>query len=145
MNSKIDISIKSARKFAKLRENECSVCGGNPDVVHHQDFDWTNNIYSNAMTLCKKCHQNVHSKMFPNKGWDNLNPYNNIGRIQSDEEKKIRSDSHRKNYPLKIEFIKFCKLQGLTIKQTAKIIGWSYEGLSRRLKKEGLRWSDIDE
>lgn len=133
----------SYRTFPELRENECQACGCAPDTVHHQDFDWTNQSFSNAMTLCKKCHQRVHSAMFPNSGWNNLDPYNNIGRKQSEEEKQKRIETHRNKHPLNINFIKFCKQQGLTIKQTAKIIGWTYEGLGRRLKKEGTVWSKL--
>jgi hypothetical protein len=132
------------RTFRQIREDKCEICGGAPNIVHHKDFDWTNNIYSNAMTLCKKCHQNVHSKMFPNPGWSNLDPYNNIGRKMSKEERENRSKTHRKRHPLDLDFIMFCKKQGLTIVQTAKIIGWSYEGLSRRLVKEKMKWSNIE-
>lgn len=143
VNTKPYFTHKSYLNY-RSKTDRCEICGDNGALVHHKDLDRSNNGFSNLMVLCRQCHQQFHAKIQPNIGWDNLNPYCNIGRKQSTEEKKIRSESHVKRHPLDFNYIKKCKSKGMTLTETAKSIGWSYKGLSKAIKKRtGVYWRNL--
>lgn len=53
------------RSIRERDGNRCRSCGAEPDrpgwlVVHHRDFKKTNHDPGNLITLCPKCHTNVH-------------------------------------------------------------------------------------
>ena len=42
--------------------DKCEKCGSTENLlVHHKDFNHSNNEICNLMVLCKRCHQNLHS------------------------------------------------------------------------------------
>ena len=47
----------------------CSLCGSIDNLlIHHIDHDRKNNDISNLIVLCKKCHQEHHTKRDPKTG-----------------------------------------------------------------------------
>jgi hypothetical protein len=47
----------------------CSLCGSMDNLlIHHIDHDRKNNDISNLIVLCKKCHQEHHTKRDPKTG-----------------------------------------------------------------------------
>lgn len=63
-----DRADKNDRRFGGIREyifdrdsNLCVACGSEGGlVVHHKDFDRTNNVPDNLETLCRSCHAKIH-------------------------------------------------------------------------------------
>jgi len=46
----------------------CQKCGRMATLIHHIDNNWNNNIETNLISLCIKCHLNLHRpKMNKNK------------------------------------------------------------------------------
>ena len=51
------------RSYRHYRKNECEICGSKEKLlVHHLDRNHNNCTKENLQTLCKKCHQNLHTK-----------------------------------------------------------------------------------
>ena len=49
--------------YRRAKSTECKWCGSkNNLLVHHLDENRYNNDISNLITLCKRCHQNFHTK-----------------------------------------------------------------------------------
>lgn len=70
--AKTDLSYKNKIRFSgnkyKVLErdnNECQICGSKKNlIIHHKDCsgqsDNPNNDIDNLVTLCRKCHMNIH-------------------------------------------------------------------------------------
>ena len=49
--------------------NACAYCKSTKNLlVHHLDEDRTHNTAENLICLCKRCHQNLHTKRDPQTG-----------------------------------------------------------------------------
>lgn len=49
--------------YKHMVENNCSICCDNKDlIVHHIDENRENNNVENLVTLCRKCHSQIHNK-----------------------------------------------------------------------------------
>ena len=47
-----------------LLGDKCSCCSSEERLlIHHKDLDFNNNKFKNAQLLCKKCHDNLHTKI----------------------------------------------------------------------------------
>jgi len=55
-------SINKAHSLALQRDNNtCQICQSqNRVIIHHIDGDDTNNNLENLLSVCRKCHQNIH-------------------------------------------------------------------------------------
>ena len=50
-------------KYVKHRKSECEICCGSKNLqVHHKDENRDNNNPDNLITLCQKCHGQIHNK-----------------------------------------------------------------------------------
>ncbi len=48
---------------ALLEKCACEICGSTENLlIHHKDHNRRNNAVSNLMVMCKKCHQNHHTR-----------------------------------------------------------------------------------
>ena len=55
--------------YRLFRKDTCEKCGSTENLcVHHIDGNRKNNVEENMMTLCKKCHQKLHTKRDPRTG-----------------------------------------------------------------------------
>ena len=57
---------RALKLYPKL--DKCNNCDLNADVRHHIDNDTSNNIKSNILELCHKCHNKIHEKQRDVKG-----------------------------------------------------------------------------
>ena len=49
--------------YRRAKKTKCEWCGStNNLLVHHLDENRYNNNIDNLITLCKRCHQNLHTK-----------------------------------------------------------------------------------
>ena len=49
--------------YRRVKKTKCEWCGStNNLLVHHLDENRYNNNIDNLITLCKRCHQNLHTK-----------------------------------------------------------------------------------
>ena len=49
--------------YRRAKKSKCEWCGSiNNLLVHHLDENRYNNNIDNLITLCKRCHQNLHTK-----------------------------------------------------------------------------------
>jgi len=59
-------TVESLRKIVLERNNYmCSGCGYGYLEVHHIDWNRTNNNLDNLITLCRKCHREIHFSIHP--------------------------------------------------------------------------------
>jgi len=50
------------------RDNyKCQKCGKKAILIHHIDGNWKNNVYNNLISLCNKCHLNLHRPVISGK------------------------------------------------------------------------------
>ena len=49
--------------YRKVKKNKCEWCNSQKNLlVHHKDENRKNNNLDNLITLCKSCHQKLHTK-----------------------------------------------------------------------------------
>jgi 5-methylcytosine-specific restriction endonuclease McrA len=51
---------------------KCDKCGYSYLEIHHIDKNPENNNFENLITLCRVCHRNIHSDLYPRTGVDNV-------------------------------------------------------------------------
>ena len=61
-NAGIGAKNKRARAWFKMRD-QCDICGKKAVDRHHADGDAGNNIPSNIMFLCRKCHMEIDNRL----------------------------------------------------------------------------------
>lgn len=60
------ILYKNSRRRASrlIDKSKCIFCNSKNNIqVHHKDFNVFNNNIENLITLCKKCHGNIHNRL----------------------------------------------------------------------------------
>lgn len=56
---------KKAREKKHLLPQECARCGWDKDlIIHHKDYDISNNSLSNLEHMCRSCHRKEHPTTF---------------------------------------------------------------------------------
>lgn len=100
---------KRARNWFKMKE-QCDVCGEKAKDRHHIDGDPGNNIISNIMFLCRKCHMTIDERLNNIRVKRELKPpveCNNCGKLSKPLRKGLchscneyfrRNGRHRPNF-----------------------------------------------
>ena len=62
-NHPINKQYNRPRSYVHYKKDKCEICGSTKNLlVHHLDCNHNNCTKENLQTLCKKCHQHIHTQ-----------------------------------------------------------------------------------